>query len=162
MAKTVYLAGPILGCNKGEANDWREYVEQKFRDETDGAIRGISPLRCEPIIGERYGVGHADPKFGTARAISSKNLFDVKNCDLTLAFLPREIIDIAGHQSYGTLIEVAWAHALGKPAIVVSDDLGITEHPVVNSCAGWLLPNVDDAIEVCIGILHGYVGGKNI
>ncbi len=68
MKPTVYLAGPIAGCDKGEANDWRWHVAGKLRA---SGIVGISPLRCEPLVGERYMVGYEDPRFGTARAIAS-------------------------------------------------------------------------------------------
>lgn len=157
MKKTVYLAGPILDCTKDQANDWRQYVADKL---SPHGIIGISPLRCEPLIGERYSMQYQDPKFGTARAIGSKNVFDVKNCDMTLAYFPTPPAD--RHQSYGTICELSWAYLLGRPAVLVTDDLGISEHPVINACAGWLLPNLDDAVEVLIGVLAGYVGGKNV
>lgn len=157
MMRTVYLAGPILACTHGEANDWRIAAADKLDHQ---GIIGISPLRCEPLIGERYGVNYADPKFGTARAIGSKNLFDVLNCDLTLAWLPK--MPEGRHQSYGTIAELAWAKALGKPAILATDDPEIADHPVLNSCAGWLLDNLDDALDVAVGILGGYAGGKNV
>lgn len=156
--KTVYLAGPILHCNKMEANDWREYVADALAPH---GIIGVSPLRCEPLIGERYTASTADAKFGTARAIGSKNVFDVRNCDMTLAYLPTP--PEGRHQSYGTISELAWAYMLGKPAVLVSNDPGILEHPVLSAAAGWMLPDLDDAIEVFIGVLGGYVtGGKNV
>ena len=157
MKKTVYLAGPILGCTKTEANDWRIDVAAKLQEHD---IIGISPLRCEPLTGQRSGVWNNDPKFGTARAIGSKNVFDVRNCDLTLAYLPK--MPEGRHQSYGTICEAAWAHVLNRPVMLVTNDPGIVEHPVLNSCAGWLLETLDDAVDVSIGILGGYVGGKNV
>lgn len=149
--KTVYLAGPIAGCNKGEANDWRKYVQ----DHLEGYnIRGISPLRCEPLIGERYSVGYADPKFGTARAIGSKNFADVQNCDMTLCYFPAEIVE--KRPSYGTVLELGWAFALRRPTIVVTDLKALSDHPVVSTCAGWLLTELDEALEVITGILGDY------
>lgn len=155
--KTVYLAGPILACDKSEANDWRIYVADKLLPHN---IIGISPLRCEPLIGDRYSMEYSDPKFGTARAIGSKNVYDVRNCDMTLAYLP--LPPDGRHQSYGTIIELAWAHMIGRPALLVTNDPTVSEHPVINACAGWMLDDLDDAIEVLIGVLAGYVGGKNV
>lgn len=151
--KTVYLAGPIAGCDKGEANDWREYVGNILEPYN---IRGISPLRCEPIVGERYMLNYADPKFGTARAIGSKNVFDVRHCDMTLAYLPKVIND--RRPSYGTVCEIAWAHIIGKPTILVTDDKYLQEHPVISACSGWILPTLDDGIEVITGVLTDYAG----
>lgn len=154
---TVYLAGPIFGCDKTEANDWRFYVANKLSAKN---ILGVSPLRCEPLVGQRYSHGTQDPKFGTARAIASKNMFDVRNCDITLAYLPTPLD--GRHQSYGTICELAWASMIAKPTILVSDDPSVLNHPVVNACAGWVLTDLDEALEVMIGILGGYNGGKNV
>lgn len=157
-SKTVYLAGPVLGQNREGANGWRHYAADKLKD---FGIIGISPLRCEPLIGAKYpNETPGDNKFGSARAIASKNLLDVKMCDLTLACLP--LREDGSHQSYGTIVELSWAHALGKPVILVSDDPGIYKHPVINSCAGWVLKDLDEGLEVITGILAGYTGGKNV
>lgn len=153
----VYLAGPILGCTGAQANDWRVSVASTL---AAYKITGISPLRCEPLRGERYGMGYDDPRFGTARAIASKNLFDVETCEMTLAYLPKPPAD--RHQSYGTIVEIAWAKKAGRPAIVVTDDPEIKNHPCILACAAWVLDTLPEAIDVCIGILGGYVGGKNV
>lgn len=148
MMRTVYFAGPIAGCTKGEANDWRDEFARRL---ADIGVRGVSPLRCEPLIGERYMLNYVDPRFGTPRAIASKNAYDVRSCDLTLAYLPREIIE--RRPSHGTIIELAWAHILGKPTILVTDDPYLQEHPVVQACAGWNLDNFEDAYDVIVGVL---------
>jgi nucleoside 2-deoxyribosyltransferase len=150
--KTVYLAGPVCGCDKGEANDWRNYVRRQI---APASIQGISPLRCEPLRGARYEIGYdTDPKFGTARAIAAKNFFDVQHTDMTLAYLPRFIVE--RRPSFGTIGELAWAFALRKPTILVSDTPAMIEHPVIQACAGWVLATLDEGIEVILGILTDY------
>ena len=158
MKQTVYLAGPIMGCTRTEANDWRiEFARQL----ADNDIRGVSPLRCEPLIGERYSMEYADPKFGTARAIAAKNMFDVLNCDMTLAYIPKPVGGM--YHSFGTVCELAWAKMAAKPTILVTDDPYIMQHPVLGANAGWLLENMEDALEVIVGVLGGYtIGGKNV
>ena len=156
--KTVYLAGPIIGCNYGQANDWRVRVAEKLKVHN---IRGVSPLRCEPLIGKKYKLGYDDSRFGTLKAIGAKNAFDVRNCDMTLAYLP--VIPSVRHHSYGTIGELAAAHFLNKPPLLVSDDPSIREHPVLNSWAGWVLEDLDQAVDVLVGVLGGYVeGGKYV
>lgn len=161
MKRFVYLAGPILNCTKGEANDWRTYVDDKLQPHN---IVGISPLRCEPLIGERYTAIYEDPRFGTSRAIGAKNKFDVKTCDMTLAYLPKKPFDAVEnwHQSWGTMGEIFWADAYDRLVVCVTDDPEVAKHPVINACCPWLLNNLDDAIDTAIGILGGYAGGKNI
>lgn len=152
--KHIYLAGPIAGCTEGEANDWREHVSDRLR--VLGYV-GISPLRCEPLIGERYGTGNDDPRFGTARAISSKNLADVQSCDLTFAYMPKP--EEGRPPSVGTIIEIAWANAFRKPVVLVTTDPYILAHPVVNACASWILESLDDGLDVVDGLFHDYVHG---
>lgn len=151
--KTVYLAGPITGCDKGEANDWRHAFGRRLEH---AGIRGVSPLRCEPLIGERYLPNYADPLFGVPSAIAAKNKADVRLCDLTLAYLPRTII--ARRPSYGTVGELFWADAFGKPTIVVSDCEIVRSNPVILAAAGWMLDDLDQAYEVINGLLGVYTG----
>lgn len=154
----VYLAGPINGNTEKEATSWRQYVTDRIGPN----IVGISPLRFEgPPKGEVYGpiVGdEADPKFGTPRAIASKNLIDVKNCDMVLAYLPKWSND--RKPSYGTVQETGWATALGKPVILVSDDPNVASHPVFVGTVNWVVPTLDDAITVIHGIWDDYVGER--
>src|SRR5438105_76508 len=121
--RTVYLAGPILGCTRGEANDWRNAM---IRELADVGIIGVSPLRCEPLIGDRYDMNYPDPRFGVARAIAGKNRMDVKMTDMTLCYFP-----LGAPFSKGTLVELAWANAYEKPTILVTPDKSIADHPVV-------------------------------
>lgn len=181
----VYLAGPIMDCTFGEANDWRKYVADRLKPHN---IIGISPLRCEPIHGERYTPDYPDPCFGVPRAIAAKNKFDVQKCDITLAMLPKPKPN--GTVSMGTLEEIAWADQAGKMVIQVTDDPKVINHPVVDAARGWKLivdelrdaphdgsvqpPSrhglpyasiqaaTDGAIQICIGVLGGYTGGKNV
>lgn len=169
LPRFVYLAGPILDCTEGEANDWRRYVADKLEPHH---IIGISPLRCEPLHGERYTADYPDPRFGVPRAIAAKNKFDVANCDMTLAMMPKPKPGKA--LSVGTLNEVAWADTQGKMVIQVTDDPLLCGHPVQDSARGWklcvgeghpyktLYEGLDAAVEICIGVLGGYTGGKNI
>jgi hypothetical protein len=156
MRKFVYLAGPIMGCNKEEANDWRISVDLQLKQH---GIIGISPLRCEPLIGERYTEGSMDPRFGQARAIAAKNKFDVQNCDITLAYMPNEM---GTNISLGTLGEIFWADMAGKQVILVSDHPKVVKHPVIDAAVDWKLSSLDEAVDVCIGVLGGYTGGKNV
>lgn len=156
--KTVYLAGPIDGMTFGAANDWRKYVHDKL---VPHGIIGVSPLRCEPLPEgeEKYKAGYTCPKFGTAKAIGSKNIHDVRNCDITLAFLPGPRSSV----SLGTICELAGAHFINKQTVMVSDDPYVMSHPVIDAMSGWKLENMDDAIEVIVGVLGGYTKeGKHV
>lgn len=146
----VYLAGPIAGCNDAEANNWRDDVQQALHDN----IIGISPLRCEPLVGEVYDATD-DPLSTSPGAISAKNMFDTKECDLVLAYMPKDLN--ARRPSYGTAMEIGWAIMLQKPLIVITDDPILINHPLIKHNAGWLLDNLDDAVHVINNLFTDYV-----
>ena len=148
---TVYLAGPIMGQTETEAKEWRMDMEEFLGYHR---VRAVSPLRCEPDVaaGATYQAQYDCNKWGTPRSIGSKNLFDVRNCDLTFAYFPK------GHPpSVGTLIEIGWARALDKPVVVVAEDPVLFNHPVIIFCAGWMLGNLSEAVEVIGGLLGDYL-----
>ena len=90
MEMFIYLAGPIQGCTANEAVEWRKDIALRLRSHNKNII-AISPLRCEPEIkkDEKYAATYDDECFGTERAISSKNDFDVTNCHLGLFYIPK-------------------------------------------------------------------------
>lgn len=151
MKQFVYLAGPILGCDKSAANDWRDYVSGELGRLSHQRVVGVSPLRCEPLIGTRYEVQYDDPKYGTPRAILAKNRLDVAKCDLIFAYLPL----MSGRPSLGTVKELGWAFASDKPSIIVTDDPLIRDH-IVGASAGWLLEDLEAAIDVAVNVLMIY------
>lgn len=148
--KHIYLAGPIAGCTHGEANDWRTDVSRRLPE----GVVGISPLRCEPLITEKYELVYEDLLFGTAKAISSKNIYDLNTCDMVLAYLPQALEE--KRPSIGTLMECGGAVWTGKPLILVTDNNYVRNHPLFAYGANWVLDNFDDAIEVITGLLVDY------
>ncbi len=153
MKKYIYLAGPIAGLTEEEATTWRHDVNFMLPDN----IIGISPLRCEPVKpGMTYTTpGAVDKMWSDPRAINAKNWLDTESSDLVLAYLPKEMND--KRPSIGTIIEIGWTLGLKKPLIVVSDDKQLLNHPLIECNAAWRLDNLDDAIEVIIGLFGDYV-----
>lgn len=175
----IYLAGPIFGCTEGEAKDWRAYVTERLYP---FSIRTISPLRCEPLIGERYDVAYADPCFGMPKAILAKNFLDLQRCDMTLAFFPpveepAQLQEIARRvtthapampgadvetlyriaakgpqRSVGTIGEVSWAYALRKPCVLVTQDAFIKSHPFTQCQPDW---PILDTLDDAVRLIKG-------
>jgi nucleoside 2-deoxyribosyltransferase len=153
MKKYVYLAGPIAGLNEEEGTGWRNEVDLMLPDN----IIGISPLRCEPVKpGMRYDdPGAVEKLWSDPRSINAKNWLDTESSDLVLAYLPKQYND--RRPSIGTLIEIGWTIGLNKPLIVVSDDNQMLDHPLIECNAAWRLNELDDAVEVIIGLFGDYV-----
>ena len=153
MKKYIYLAGPIAGLTEEEGTSWRKEVDLMLPDN----IIGISPLRCEPVQpGMRYDdPGAVDKLWSDPRSINAKNWLDTESSDLVLAYLPKQYND--RRPSIGTLIEIGWTIGLNKPLIVVSDDNQMLDHPLIECNAAWRLNELDDAVEVIIGLFGDYV-----
>lgn len=162
MTVNVYLAGPINGCTKKEANEWRNKFIKRLRKI---GIAGVSPLRCEPLKGaKRYGgcetdgkpvnETYSDPRFGVPKAIRSKNSVDVHTCDVTVVYLPREANE--RRPSYGTIVEIGWATEAGKPVILVSDDPAVYGHPVIAESVQWNVRTLDEAFDILNGVYGVY------
>ena len=149
--RTCYLAGPICGCDKSEANDWRVYATAKLAAHH---IVGVSPLRCEPLVDARYGFTYDDPRFGTDRAIAAKNMFDLRACDATLVYIPHKLS--AARPAYGSAGELMMAHIIGKYTALVTDDPHLRSHPLVRMSAGPILTTLDEGLEAVIGLLGAY------
>jgi hypothetical protein len=200
MRPTIYLAGPIFGATGAEANNWRHDMTSRFAKH---GIQGISPLRCEPIVGDRYDTQYDDPCFGSPKAILSKNFLDLKACDFTLVYMPAppEVAEMAViverfktladgveqligpldddtqainadaatleriakkgvQRSIGTLGELAWCKALGKPCALVTDDPLLLLHPFTKEQPDWLLSSLDEAERLIVGLYSDYVHPK--
>jgi len=148
--KTVYLAGPIAGCTEAEAKDWREVVSGQL---AYANITGISPLRGETPTNGRFDAEDFCPK--TARAIGAKNEFDVRNCDMVLAYFPLNA-NSGQPLSLGTIVEMGWAKAMNKPVILVTQDRYLTSHPLIQHCASWHLETLQGALDVLATVLGDY------
>ena len=150
----VYLAGPISGCTEGEANDWRDYFSEQLQLRGKQFV-GVSPLRCEPIIGPTYTQEYQDKRFGTPSAIATKNYEDVLRCDVTVAYIPESY----GKPSFGTISELNWAFCNNKPRILITDDPAIANNAVIKAITPWIFAEdkgFEEAADVIEGIFEVY------
>jgi hypothetical protein len=176
MKPRIYLAGPITGATGAEANNWRGDMTARLARH---GIVGISPLRAQPQIGERYDMHYPDPCFGAPAAIVGKNFLDLRTCNMTLAYFPRpaaaeqalveaiegvesegwdakELRRVRALRSIGTVGEVSWCYALQKPCAIVSDDPLVREHPFMTVQANWMLSTLDEAERLIVGLYADY------
>lgn len=149
MAFKVYLAGPIAGKSFDESNDWREKIAQS---DFARKVEFFSPLRGKhkllshlPVINDTSPVDHPLTR---SKGILARDFNDVATCDLLLAnFLGAERVSV------GTVSEIAWAWILRKPIIVVMEPGSIHDHIFVTEQAGFVVPTLNQAIEVMDAIL---------
>ena len=138
----IYLVGPITGLSYGEAIDWREYA---IKELADNNLKGVNPMRCkeylmqEKIIADAY----TEKVMSCAKGITVRDRWDCHRCDAILAnFLGATKVSI------GSILELAWADAAGKPIILVMEPDNVHQHAMVNEIAGFVVHTLDEGLEV--------------
>lgn len=145
----VYLAGPITGLSFGEATDWREAAITRLGVH---GILGLSPLRAkdyllaETTLADEY----VDKVLSCQKGITTRDRFDCQRADILL-------VNLAGAErvSIGTMIELGWADSVRVPIILVLEPGSPHDHAMVREVAGWIVPNLQEALDVAIAVLGG-------
>ncbi len=142
----VYLAGPISGLTFADSEDWRGYVAERLPPH----IQALSPLRAKDYLKSRGVLAGAydEHPLSTAKGITTRDRFDVMRSDLVLFNLLG-----ARQVSIGTVMEIAWADAFRKPSVVAIEPGNVHWHQMVEMCSGFMVPDLDQAIELVKAIL---------
>ena len=150
----AYLAGPIAGISGSDATDWRHYALARLEIHS---IECLSPMRAKQSLAdqERISTNYHDYErlgtFFTSKAIMARDFNDVKRCDVLLVNLLG-----APRPSLGTIMELAWAFALQKPAVVAIEPKGNPndDHPLIHEAMPFRVDSLDDAIDAVAVILN--------
>ena len=150
MKQLVYLAGPITGCSFEGATEWREGVKNKIHPK----IQTLSPMRGKQFIKERsgYGIGvcmsYEDSPLASVKGINTRDFNDVKRADaIFVNFLGAHTVSI------GTVMEIAWARAFGKPVVCVMDKGNIHNHSMLNYACGYIVDSIDEGLMILEALL---------
>jgi hypothetical protein len=139
---TIFLCGPITGIPSTSARTWREQAREMLA----GTATTIDPTRDLPDS-VRYSESSTEHTLTITRLIHGKrtvarNRFDIGRADIVLAcFLGTEAVSI------GSVGEIFWADAMGKPVIIVREDNNLHNHDMLNEIAGWISNDLESAIE---------------
>jgi nucleoside 2-deoxyribosyltransferase len=138
----VYLAGPITGLSYGEATDWREL----FCIE---GIEPLSPMRAKSYLSQYETIPDSvNTPLSSPRGIVARDHWDVRRCDLVFANLLG-----ATRISIGTMIELGWASAYGKPIVLVMESNNIHQHAMVNELTGFPCSTLEEGICILKSLL---------
>lgn len=143
----IYLAGPITGLTFTEGSDWRDQAKSRL---AQSGFQGFSPLRAKQYLenkGELTGSYEEFP-LSTAKGLTTRDRYDVMSSDAVLFYLKG-----AKKISIGTCIELGWADAFRKPAVVVMEKDAIHQHPMVTETTGYIVDSLEDAIVLLERIL---------
>jgi len=156
MKPTVYLAGAIAGLAYDDATDWRKTATGFLRER---GVECLDPMRAKHALASRNG-GMISKSFRdyqdngaffTSRGIMTRDFHDVKRCDVLL-------VNLLGLQkpSLGTVMELGWAYALQKPAVVAIEREGNPHdnHPMIHEAMRFRVESIEEAIDAVAIILN--------
>ena len=151
MTKLVYLSGPITGLTYKEARfGWRKAFEKML----EPGIGVLSPMRHEGHLAEMKNVPIEPDNlpthlFSHPKMIVSKDFLDIEECTIMVAnFLEAQKV------SQGTLIEMGYAHALGRTIITVAPPQDkIHNSPFIEVISNVIVPTVKDAAIIVNSLL---------
>jgi nucleoside 2-deoxyribosyltransferase len=143
----VYLAGPITGLNYGGATDWREAARVKLHDHN---ISGVSPMRAKDYLLQETTIGdsYEAKVLSSQKGITTRDRFDVQRADIVFMNLLG-----AERVSIGSIIEMGWADAFRVPIVAAMDEGNLHDHAMVRELAGFIVPSIDEALNVIVAIL---------
>ncbi len=149
----VYLAGAIAGLSGSDATTWRHAACAYLADRN---IETLDPMRAKRALAaqERISTDFNDYAgrgvFFTSRGIMTRDFNDVRRCDALL-------VNLRGlaKPSLGTIMELAWAYALQKPAVVVIEAEGNPHdnHPMIHEAMPFRVTTLEDGIDAVAVIL---------
>lgn len=143
----LYLIGPITDCSYKGSTDWRKYVAEKLPPQ----IRVLSPMRGKTDLRKEKEIksDYKDNPISCAKGITCRDRYDTKRADAVLAnFLGAKKVSI------GSVLEFGWADNGVKPIIMVMEKKGNPhDHPMLREVAGFIVDNLDEAIELVKKIL---------
>jgi len=144
----VYLSGPIRGLSYDQAVGWRDNVHVALYPEitTYSPMRGKEALAGCECLDERDLI--TDDSAFTVKGIVGRDYNDVRICDLLF-------INLLGAKQFsvGTISEIAAAHMLNKPIVLVMERWNIHDHPFVTEPPIYWVDNLDKAIALTKGVL---------
>ena len=149
----VYLAGPIAGIPGQEAVDWRDQATDLFDDyniATRNPMRAKHALTEQSLISRNFHEYESNGHFFTSKGIMTRDFNDVKQADILLVNLLGAITP-----SLGTIMELAWAYALQKPAVVCIEKTGNSHdnHPMIHEAMSFRVPSLEEGIHAVAVIL---------
>lgn len=143
----AYLAGPISGLSYDAAEDWRRRARAGLAPE----IAAYSPLRAQaPVLRDqgRLQGSYEENVLTSARGILARDHWDCRTADLVLVNLLG-----AATVSIGTVLEIAWAHAYGKPLVVAIEPGNCHQHPMLSRLIDYPVASLSEAVAVARAIL---------
>lgn len=145
----LYLSGPITGTGDASIKDWREHVCQTLK----GCVDIVDPARATYDTSLAHQASERAPaamkRFLHGRLVVDRNKHLIRSCDVVLAnFLGAE------RASVGSIGELFWADAFGRPIVLVREKVGnVHDHAMLNAISSATCTTLEEGCEAVLNIL---------
>lgn len=137
---TIYCAGPITGQTASEVFEYYDGITDLL-----AGYNVIHPMTGEDFLRTEdcFDAKDYHQPIAQNKSIFSRDKWMVRQCDIVYVNLTR------GHDkvSIGSVMEIAFAHMLGKLVIAVIPEGNIHNHAFVTQACATVFPNEVDAIN---------------
>lgn len=145
----VYLCGPITGLKKGDIQLWRERASSLLSP----SVQVIDPARSyynkTRSFEKKETPSEAMQRLRHGRFIVDRNKNLIKDCNAVLA----NFLGARTRVSIGSVGELHWADAFGKPIIIVRHTHGnVHDHAMLNAIASEICFDLETACEVIVNM----------
>jgi len=152
---TVYLAGPITGCEFDTCVDWRDKWVMEFLEED---IICLSPMRGKSYLSNSGRIKERYDEFPlcTDQGIMARDHFDCSRANVIVFNVFN-----AGLPSLGTTMEAAWGFRDHTPMVWIIEPKGNPhDHPMLRRCMDFRVTSEDEAKQIVRAILKPHIGHR--
>lgn len=156
MKPLVYLAGAIAGASYSTVTAWRYGAYVALRER---GIETLNPMRSKTALASQnagristdFNDYAGNGAFFKSRGIMMRDFNDVRRCDALLV----NLLELE-KPSLGTIMELGWAYALQKPAVVAIERTGNPHdnHPMIHEAMPFRVETLEEAVDAVAVILN--------
>ena len=137
----IYLSGPITGLSESSIQPWRQLAALRL----GGLGEVIDPAAvyydAAPAFEKRENSEQAVQRLRHGIYVVNRNKNLVRGSDVLFA----NFLGASAKASIGSVGEVYWANAFGKPIVIVREKVGnVHDHAMLNAMASCISHTLDD------------------
>jgi nucleoside 2-deoxyribosyltransferase len=141
----IYLSGPITGLADDTIRPWRSYAAERLAQFGEIIDPSLATYNSEMSFTKQESAPEALDRLRHGLFVIRRNRNLIQSSDIVLA----NLLGAGSHASVGSIGEIYWANAFGKPVIIVREAFGnVHDHAMLNAIASNVVNTLEDAFEV--------------
>lgn len=140
----LYLCGPITGHSASDIKGWRDAVRSALDSRVEIIDPASAPYDASLDHLEKETSSEALERLAHGRFINQRNKALISGSDLVLA----NLLGSGDRISIGSIGELFWADAFGKPVILIREQTGNPhDHAMLNALAATICDSLEDGLN---------------